>query len=81
MSISPRNAVAGVDELRDALLGPGVAGDGQAADLRGDRRGGRGIQVVHHDPRAVGREPARDRPPDPAATAGDDGAGPAHDGA
>jgi hypothetical protein len=68
------------DQLLDAVGGSGVAGDGQAADLPGHGLGRRRVQVVDHHPGAVGGEPARDRPPDAAATAGDDHAGTCHSG-
>ena len=81
MSISPRCSVAAATRSRTPCSVPAVAGHGQASGLGGDRCGGPWIQVVHHEPglaMPTCRTPPRDRPADPAATAGDDNPGAAH---
>jgi hypothetical protein len=68
-----------LDDLPHALVGPGVAGHREAADLGGDRRRCVWVEIVHRYPGAAVGQPTRQRAADPSSAAGDDGTGSVYD--
>ena len=69
----PAERLAGLgDEVLDAVLAGRVAGHRLAADLGGDGPGGVGVQVVDHDPGALGGEGAGQCGPDAATRPADE---------
>ena len=71
--VDPAERLGGpVDQGAHAVVGRAVAGSRGGADLGRDLLGRGGVEVVDHDPGALGHEPGREGPADAVTGAGDD---------